>query len=130
MTTPEQDLKNRMTTVLKDINDVGSKDPQAMWVLGSIGAQILTPTGKPSWRALRAAINDDDYKLLVNTFRDKGNEFAGKGDTKAAYAVQALSLSVVARSQTDKAIIDGASLLDDIIDRAIIFFRHNPPTKQ
>jgi len=129
MTTPTQDLQQRITTVLKDINETGRYDAEAMWVMGSIASQILNSAKIATWAGLRRTITDADFSKLVETFQTKGNEFVTEGNKNAAYAVQALSLSVVTRNQTDSVIVEGGYLLDTIIDRAVLFFRQNPPTK-
>jgi hypothetical protein len=129
MTTQTQDLQQRITTVLKDINEAGRYDAEAMWVMGSIASQILSSAKITTWAGLRRTINDADFGKLIETFQTKGNEFVAEGNKNAAYAVQALSLSVVTRNQTDSVIVEGGYLLDTIIDRAVLFFRQNPPTK-
>jgi len=126
----EEEFKQRFAAVMKDLNADGRHDPEAMWVLGSIAAQIVDQAKAKSWAALRRDLARADYDKLVTTFQQKGNEFVAAGNHKAAYAVQALAMSVVSRSQTDPQVVEGGQLLDGLVDRAIAFFRQNPPNKQ
>jgi hypothetical protein len=125
--TKEQDLKNRLAAVLKDMDENGSKDVEAMWLMGSIASAITDQAKAKSWSALRKVLTPADYDKLVTTFKVKGDEFVAEGKVKAAYAIQALAVCIVAGIQADPMVVEGARLLDIAIDRSILFFRQNPP---
>jgi hypothetical protein len=129
VTTKEQDLKNRLAAVVKDMHEQGSKDAEAMWLMGSIASAIVDQGKAKSWSALRPLLTPADFDKLVTTFKAKGEEFVAEGKVKAAYAVQALAVCVVAGTQADPMVVEGARLLDIAIDRSILFFRQNPPIK-
>lgn len=120
-TSRQDDLKQRIALVIQDLQDVGIKDREAMTFLGGFAINIAKRLAVPTWTAAKSAMTGPQYDELLKTFRDEGNAFHQKGDTKRAYAVQVLALSLVARTQrTDADIASGEQLLDDVIDSAML----------
>jgi hypothetical protein len=123
MTTPQEDLKQRLATVLADLNAHGAHDGETMFMLGSIATRLCDGGGKPSWSTLKPALSKAGYNQLLKQFQDEGRQLVAAGKTKAAYAVQALAVSLVAHSQVDPVLREGEKLLDAIIDRTVANFR-------
>ena len=128
--TKEAEFKQRLATVLADLDSNGRDDGEAMFLLGSGAARICDMTGKPTWSAMKQAISMADFNRLLEQCRVEGNKFMAGGQQKAAYAIQALALSLVARTQADPDIRPGEQLLDTLIDAALINYRqHATPPK-
>lgn len=126
MPTKEEDFKQRLAAVLSDLNDEGKNDAEAMWLLGSLAAGIVDKAGAASWPAFKRDISRDTYDRLLGDFQAEGNRQYADGDEKKAYAIQALGLSLVARTQQrDPTMAQGEQLLDAIVTSAIAFFRKN-----
>ncbi|UJW86867.1 hypothetical protein [Devosia sp. SL43] len=128
--TKETEFKQRLVAVLADLDSNGRDDGEAMFLLGSGAARICDMAGKPTWSTMKQAISMTDFNRLLEQCRIEGNKFVAEGQHKAAYAIQALALSLVARTQADPDIRPGEQLLDTLIDAALANFRkHSTPSK-
>jgi hypothetical protein len=125
--TKEAEFKQRLAAVLADLNANGKDDGEAMFLLGSGAARICDMTSQPSWVAMKQAISMTDFNRLLEQCRVEGNKFVAEGQNKAAYAIQALALSLVARTQADPDIRTGEQLLDSVIDAALANVRKHAP---
>ena len=119
----EQELKQRLAVVLDDLKAAGMDDGEAMFFLGNFATRICDSAGKVGWRDVKAILTSADYQRLLKEFETEGNRFYKEGNVKAAYAVQALALSLVARQQGDPDVKPGETLLDLVIDTAIGNYR-------
>ena len=124
-----QEFKTRFTTVLKDLKDNGQNDPEAMWLIGSLADRIVSTGGKKDWPELKAALTSESYDSLIKQFEEQGNALHAKGNEKAAYAVQAMAVSLVASRIPDPDISAGNELMDALINNTIKFFRNNEAAK-
>lgn len=123
MATKEEEFRQRLGAVLKDLGEDGVKDGEAMFMLGSLAAKMADQGRVKSWSALKSGISAEAYKSLLGTMQTRGNDLMRDGHRKAAYALQALAVSLVARSQTDAKIQQGAKLLDQLINSAVAQYR-------
>ena len=124
MTTKEQDFKNRFAEVLKDLQQNGSKDNEAMWLLGSLAASLADDLKSPDWSSAKRSMAAKTYDTLLHTFQSQGNEHHRDGRIKHAYAIQVLAVSLIARSQGgDPQIAAGEALLDQIVDYTVAVYR-------
>jgi hypothetical protein len=121
--TKEQDFKNRLVTVISDLKDAGIKDPHAMWILGSMVAELIDRVQARSWSEYKNSMTQPIYTGLLKMFQEQGNALFSQGQVKPAYAMQALSLSVVAKTQVDPQVKDGEKILDQAIETALMFYR-------
>lgn len=120
----EAQFKQTFFSVLADLKDAGSRDGEAMALIGSLAADIARQTGQSSWTGAKAALSRQAYDELLASFQDKGNSLHQAGRTKQAYAIQALGVSLVAGTQRgDGDIAAGLPLLDSLIDRAAALVR-------
>ena len=128
--TKEAEFKQRLVVVIADLHEQGMEDGEAMFLLGSGAARVCDALKQPGWAALKQSISSHDHDRLLEQCRIEGNAFVAKGQHKAAYAIQALALSLVARTQTDPDIRPGEELLDSVIDAALANYRMQakPPT--
>jgi hypothetical protein len=113
--TKEQDFKHRFATVLQDLQQEGAKDPQVMYLLGSLASDLsddLTPSL---------------YDQLLKKFEHEGNQHHAAGRMSHAYVIQALAVSLVAGTQRkDPTMREGEQLLDARINHAIALYRAQP----
>jgi hypothetical protein len=123
MTTKEEDFKDRFVAVLQDLRSNGGKDPEAMFLIGSLAARLLDRAKQPSWAAYKAAMAPEAYSKLLSDFQKQGNGFHREGKDKHAYAVQVLAISLIARTQQDPEIRAGNGLLDEMLGFLIAAYR-------
>lgn len=120
----ESELKERLTAVLTDIKREGGNDPEAIWTIGSLAATLVDKVKAGSWAEFKASMTQGIYEDLLKDFQAQGNALYQAGDVRKAYAIQALGLSVVCRTQRgDPQLRDGETLLDAMIEGAIGLYR-------
>lgn len=120
----EEEFKQRFVAVVQDLQQSGSKDVEAMWLLGSLASDLAGNLGRTSWTAAKAAMNGPTYNTLLRTFEQQGNEHHREGREKHAYAIQALAISLIAKTQrADPELAAGEALLDDVIDYTVAIYR-------
>jgi hypothetical protein len=123
MPTKEEEFKQRFVAVLQDIQTNGKNDVEAMWLLGSLAATLVDASGKKSWGQLKRGITQQDYSRLLTDFQNEGNKQHKDGETKKAYAMQVLGISLIAMTQKDEQLAAGDALLDEIIETTILIYR-------
>jgi hypothetical protein len=123
MATKEEDFKERFVAVLQDLRTNGGKDPEAMFLIGSLAARLVDRAKQPSWATYKASMNRESYDKLLGDFQQQGNGFQKDGKAKHAYAVQVLAISLIARTQNDAEVRAGDSLLDDMLGFLIAAYR-------
>ncbi|MHB1104038.1 MAG: hypothetical protein ACYC0C_14940 [Devosia sp.] len=125
MPTKEEEFKQRFVAVLKDLQESGKNDIEAMWLLGSLATQIIEKAKQRSWPALKASLTREAYDGLLRDFQKEGNSLHQQSKGKPAYAIQILGISLVAKTQMDEQFKVGEALLDEIIDYTIAVYRKN-----
>jgi hypothetical protein len=123
MATKEEDFKERFVAVMRDLKEHGAKDPEAMWVLGSFATRLTNLSKRRTWTEFKAALTAPAYDQLLNEFQTQGNAYYRQRNAHAAYAIELLALSVVARTQRDPQVREGEKLLDQAISAAVAFYR-------
>ncbi|HEY0918113.1 hypothetical protein [Devosia sp.] len=126
MTTPAEAYKQHLVSILKELKASGTKDAEAMWLLGHMAAGLLAQSPFRSWRQLKAGLTREAYDGLLRDFESQGNALHRDGKDKLAYAIRILGISVIGRTQPDPQLQDGAKLLDEVIDSAVAFYRKRP----
>src|SRR5690606_18014844 len=130
MPTKEEELKQRLAAVLRDLQREGGKDPEAVWLIGSLAAELADKARAKSWPALKESMTQDMYDGLLRDFQTTGNALYQAGDSRRAYAIQALGISLVCRTQRhDPVLRDGEALLDSMIEGAVRIFRRTQDKK-
>lgn len=129
MTTKTDELRQRIAAVLRDIQREGGKDPEAVWLIGSLAATLVDKAKDKTWAGFKSSMSQADYETLVADFQSQGNALWQAGKPKHTYAIQALALSVVALTQrSDPHLRDGEMLLDSMIEGAIGIYRKTQRT--
>lgn len=123
MSTKEQDFKERLVAVMRDLQENGSKDPEAVWLIGTLATGLIDVYKLRRWTEFKAQLSAAAYDQLLKDFEQQGNDYHKQGSIKAAYAIQLLAVSVVCRTQRDPEVRQGEKLLDQMIDRTVVAFR-------
>lgn len=124
MATKEEQLKVRLATVLRDLGSEGRKDPEAVLLIGSLASELIDKGKAKSWPALKDSLSAADYDKLLHDFQSQGGALLDAGEGKKAYAIQALGLSLVCRTQRkDFQMREGEMLLDGFIAGAVKLYR-------
>lgn len=119
----EQDFKVRFAAVLKDLMENGQKDPEALWLMGSLASRIIDDVKMDDWPKFKTALTKEGYDALLKAFEKQGKERYANGNKKAAYAVQAIAISVIASKMTDPDIVSGNDLMDEFIGQTIRIYK-------
>lgn len=130
MTSKEADFKTRLAAVLNDIQGQGTKDAEAMWLMGGLASDLSANLKASSWRAAKSRMNRATYDMLLTKFREEGNAHHREGRIKHAYAIQALAMSLIAPTMKDAKVREGGQLLDTLIDGAVTLYRRSNSTGQ
>ncbi len=126
--TTQAQFKQRFISVVADLQQDGINDPEAMAIIGGLAAELADALNKTSWTGIKQSLTPAIYDELLQTFQKRGNEYHKDGRTKLAYAIQLLSVSLVAFTQrSDADIAAGEQLVDQLIDRAAAIHRQNRP---
>ena len=124
MTTKQQDFKQRFATLLRDLQQDGTKDPEIIWVLGTLAAELANDLKATSWSAAKSVMTVPIYDQLLKKFQERGDAHYREGRQNEAYAIQVLAYSLIARTQTrDPQMAEGEVLIDEVIDRACAVYR-------
>ncbi|MBK8086365.1 MAG: hypothetical protein IPK28_22480 [Devosia sp.] len=123
MGTKEEDFKERFVALMRDLRENATKDPEATWLIGSLAGRLIDLYKLKTWGQFKAALTPPAFNKLLKDFENEGNAFHRQGKTKAAYAVQVLAVSLIARTQTDEQVKAGDSLLDEMIQAMVVVYR-------
>lgn len=123
MASKEEDFKDRFVAVMQDLRSNGGKDPEIMFLIGSLAARLLDRAQQPTWAAYKANMAPSVYTKLLSDFQKQGNDFHREGKTQHAYAIQVLAISLIARTQSDPDVRSGDGLLDDMLGFLIAAYR-------
>lgn len=122
--TKETEFKQRFTAILEDLQQVGSRDGEAMGLVGSLAAELAAKLGQNSWSGAKSVMTAETYNGLLQTFEKQGNAHHQAGRTHHAYAIQALAVSLIAATQrSDPHMAQGEQLLDAILDLSVAVHR-------
>lgn len=122
--TKEHDFKIRFATVLQDFQQNGTKDPEIMWLTGSLASDLADSVSGTSWSAAKSVMDKPTYDNLLKVFETRGTQHHREGREKHAYAIQVLAISLISGTQRrDPEMAEGEKLLDQIIDAALAVHR-------
>lgn len=129
MPTKEEEFKQRFAAVLLDLTENGNKDPEALWLIGSLACELSEKSGHTQWAEFKRGMSRQTYDQLLADFQKEGNRQHQEGDPKKAFAIQVLGISLVARTQTDSEMRAGDALLDQLIETTMTVYRANRSPK-
>lgn len=117
-------FKQRFVQVMNDMGKNVHKDPETLYMIGSLAAHLIDRAKVPDWVSLKSALSQEAYTGLLNSFQTQGNEHHKNGNKKAAYAIEILAISVICMTQRDDPqLASGEELLDRLIGDTIGLFR-------
>src|SRR6218665_1172319 len=90
------EFKQRFVAVLSDLQQAGTEDGEAMALIGHLAADLAATLQQQNWATAKANMTTQTYNDLLKVFEQRGNEYHQAGKAKHAYAIQALSMSLVA----------------------------------
>lgn len=118
------ELKQRLAAVLSDLMTDGGKDPETMYLIGSLTHEIIGKVKARTWGEFKQTMSAATYDQLLKDFQDVGNRLHQSGETKRAYAMQALGISLVCSTQrADPMLADGEKLIDAVIEGAVKMYK-------
>lgn len=129
MPTKEQDFKERLIAAIRDLKDRHTEDAELMWLVGSLGARLVDLYKLKTWTQFKAKLSGEAYNRLLKDFEQQGNAYHRDGKAKASYAIQLLAISVVAKTQDDPQVKEGARLLDGLINGVVANYRKSRSAK-
>ena len=126
--TKEAQFKQRFISVLADLQQSGIKDSEAMGMIGNLAASLADNLEQQSWSGAKRVMTAAAYDALLESFQTRGNKAYQEGNTKQAYAIQLLGVSLVAMTQrSDADLATGERLMDQVIDSAVAHYRRTRP---
>ena len=127
MTTKEDDFKKCFVTVLRDLQQDGTKDPQIVLAVGALAAAMAKELNSTTWSAAKRNITVPIYDQLLKKLQQSGEAHYRAGRHNEAYAIQVLSFSLIVRTQSqDGQMVGGEALIDQAIDRALAAYQQTP----
>lgn len=123
MSTKEQDFKDRLVAVMRDLKDNIANDAEAMWMIGKLATGLVDLYKVKTWSQFKTRLTPQAYDQLLRDFEQQGNGYHKEGKAKAAYAIQLLAISTIAKTQTDPEVKQGEQLLDGIINGMVATHR-------
>lgn len=123
MATKEEDFKQRFVAIMQDLQANATKDPEAMWLIGSLACRLIDKVKARSWAEFKATMSQQTYNMLLTDLQREGNRQHREGDYRKAYAMQVIGVSLIASTQKEPQMQAGNTLLDDIVERMVRVFR-------
>lgn len=123
--TPEAQnaLRAQIATMLQDLRAETGADGETMFLLGA-GADSLAQMAKAkTWLEFKAAITPADIIQLLQQIDMEGTKLLDDNKLKYAYALQALGMSLAAAGGNEPSLLQGAALLDDVIEETLANYR-------
>lgn len=123
--TKEDDFKARFIEMMRNLNEIGMKDLEAVWLIGNLAAKFIDRSRSSDWAQFRKTRTQRAYSSMLKDFEAQGNSFHSQGKNKNAYAIQVLAISMVAGTQKDPDVVSGTAVLDDMIQYTVDYYRKN-----
>lgn len=123
MATKEEDFKQRFVAIMEDLGANAAKDPEAMWLVGSLACRLIDKVKARSWSEFKATMSQQTYNMLLTDLQREGNRQHREGDRRKAYAMQVIGVSLIASTQKEPQMVTGNRLLDEIVERMVRVFR-------
>lgn len=123
--TPEAEtiLLNKITQVMRDLHEHGTDDGEAMFLLGAAADYVCKTGQSATWPALKARLSHTETMGLLAQIDVEGQAALAKNQSKHAYALQILGMSVTAAGAERQEIRAASALLDNLIGTALSNYR-------
>lgn len=118
-------LLNKITQVLRDLQEQGASDGEAMFMLGAGADYLCTAAEASNWSALKSKLSATETLGLLAQIDAEGQAAVAKDQIKHAYALQILGLSVAAIDARRPDTHTATRLIDDLIATALNNYRQH-----
>jgi len=118
----EADFITQFHSVVDELDQVGRKDNETMWLLGSLAARLVKEAKADNWTDLKLKINPRSLEEVVDTLESQAAAYTAEGRTKPAYVARLLGISLVASRISDAKLRQRDQMLNTFIDTAAIVF--------
>ena len=123
MPTTHDQFKLKFVQLLADLKKSGTKDKEALGLIGFLGAHIADAAQMESWSGAKARLTPQGFRDLHKKLVDQGKLEIKNGKRRAAYAVQAFIMSMTARASKDPEVKAGEKVLDNFLDEVVAMHR-------
>lgn len=123
MSTKEQFFKDRLVAVMRDLKNTTANDADAMWMIGNFATGLVDLYKVKTWSQFKTRLTPQAYDRLLKDFEAQGNAYHRDGKPKAAFAIELLAISTIARTQDDPEVKQGERLLDGLINGMVTTYR-------
>jgi hypothetical protein len=118
----EADFITQFHGVVDELDQVGRKDNETMWLLGSLAARLVREAKADNWTDLKLRIGPKSLEELVTTLDTQAATYQQEGKIKPAYVARLLGISLVAGHVSEPKLRQRDQLLNTFIDTAAIVF--------
>ena len=122
----------RFFKVMEEMGENTKNDAEGVWMIGSLAASLLDQSQSRDWVHFKKTLTPEVYDGLIESLRKQGNQLAGEGKEKAAFAVEVIALSIIAPTQSDnnEHLVSGDKLLNKMVQDSVNFFRRNEAARK
>jgi hypothetical protein len=117
-------LLTKITALLNDLNNEGTDNGEAMFLLGSAAASLTDTAEVQTWAQFRQTLDNADIIQLLGQIDTEGNRLLDEDKVTFAYAIQIVGMSLAAWGSDNPRLREGASLLDAVIETTLTNFRN------
>lgn len=124
MTSPARTiLLDKLGAVLRDLQESGASDGQAMFMLGAGADHLCSGLEATTWIDFKQQLDPHAMTGLLAQIDAEGQQALADDQSRLAYALQALGLSLTATGFDDETVRTATGLLDEIIENALALYR-------
>ncbi|MGV3492155.1 MAG: hypothetical protein ACO1OG_12640 [Devosia sp.] len=116
MTERDAVFRDKLIALMTALNGAEGRSPALRRALGSFAHRIAKEAGAKSWADLKRRADGPTYDSLLALLQRQGADFAKARDTNSLRALEALGLSLVARTQSQGDLVPGVGFLDRLIE--------------
>lgn len=121
----ETDFITQFHSVVDELDQVGRKDNETMWLLGSLAARLVREAKADNWTDLKLRIGPKSLEELVTTLDSQAATYQQDDKVKQAYVARLLGISLVAGRVSEPRLRQRDQMLNNFIDTAAIVFIEN-----
>lgn len=112
----DQLFRQRLVAFMSALNGGESKDMELRRAVGLYAYRLAKNSGAKNWSDLKTRADAASYDTLLQKLTEQTETMQRDGDTVGVRAVEALTLSLVARYQRQGDLVPGVGFLDRFIE--------------
>jgi hypothetical protein len=109
-------FRDRLIAVMTALNGGEGRDPAVRRIVGSYAYKMAKDSGAKNWADLKSRASAQTYDAMLKIFEEQSTKMHQAGDSKGVRGLEALALSLIARSQKQGDLVPGVGFLDRYID--------------